>query len=71
MGKINSKAKGTRFERELARTFRDYGYTGSVEPHSIVEIRAMLPMLSGCQAFMLRLSIRKNVFIRLGGAGKA
>ena len=29
MGKINSREKGARFERELARTFRDYGYTGS------------------------------------------
>lgn len=29
MGKINSREKGARFERELARTFREYGYTGS------------------------------------------
>ena len=27
MGKINSKDKGARFERQLAGMFRDYGYT--------------------------------------------
>jgi Holliday junction resolvase len=27
MGKINSKQKGARFERQLASLFRDYGYT--------------------------------------------
>lgn len=26
---INSKAKGARFERQLAAIFREYGYTGS------------------------------------------
>ena len=29
MGKINSKQKGTRFERQLASKFREYGYTDS------------------------------------------
>lgn len=27
MAKINSKQKGNRYERELAKTFRDYGFT--------------------------------------------
>ena len=39
MGKINSREKGARFERELART------RGVAEPHSIAEIRVMPPML--------------------------
>ena len=29
MGKINSKDKGARFERQLAGLFRDYGYSGA------------------------------------------
>ena len=29
MGKINSKQKGARFERELASKLKDYGYEGS------------------------------------------
>ena len=29
MGKINSREKGVRFERELAKKFREYGYMGS------------------------------------------
>lgn len=29
MGKINSKAKGARFERKLAGLFREYGYADS------------------------------------------
>lgn len=66
MGKINSREKGARFERELARTFRDYGYTGSRRTAQYCGNTGDASDVVGCQASMSRQSIRKRCVCMTG-----